>query len=275
MPSGREDVFQDKSMNLKATRSLMKFLRFVGTYEEQPENWEQNAQTSFPEFLEEKFGLPLVSHAPILALTMSNAAPASTTVGFALPRIARHLRSIGMFGAGFGAVLPKWGGLAEIAQVACRACAVGGGVYVLNKKVQSHTQNDDSGRFSLSLDESEKITTTWLIDAKASLARTEPTLSPARTNADVCSRSISAVSSPLLPLFPQTAEGGATPAGAVVVIPSSDESQPPVYILAHSSDAGECPTGQCESQQAHSQHFLSNELCNDDLIIKRILIYIV
>jgi len=44
---------------------------------------------------------------------------------------------MGMFGPGFGSVIPKWGGLSEVAQVACRAGAVGGAVYVLGKDIKA------------------------------------------------------------------------------------------------------------------------------------------
>ncbi|KAK3721984.1 Rab proteins geranylgeranyltransferase component A [Vermiconidia calcicola] len=244
VPSGREDVFQDKSFDLKAKRSLMKFLRFVAAYEDQPDVWEGSRQLPFSIFLEQKFGLPASSHEPILALTMSQASAGSTSTEHALPSIARHLRSLGIFGPGFGAVLPKWGGLAEIAQVACRACAVGGGVYVLNKSIKSMTPaHDDSGP-SLELSDGEKLSTTWLCgsvdDSSALRLGTNATPSSAYST----SRSISIVSSPLPSLFPPTSEGGVAPAGAVVVVPSSDASEPPVHMFVHTSDAGECPMNQ-------------------------------
>ena len=47
-----------------------------------------------------------------------------------------------MFDPGFGSVISKWSGLVEIAQVACRAGAVGGGVYVLNKGFEVNEKLD-------------------------------------------------------------------------------------------------------------------------------------
>ncbi|KAK3707164.1 Rab proteins geranylgeranyltransferase component A [Vermiconidia calcicola] len=241
VPSGREDVFQDKSFDLKAKRSLMKFLRFVVAYEDQPDIWQGSRQLPFPIFLEQKFGLPASSHEPILALTMS---ARSTSTEHALPRIARHLHSLGIFGPGFGAVLSKWGGLAEIAQVACRACAVGGGVYVLNKSIKSMTPAHDDSGHCLELSDGEKLLTTWLCGSVDDLSAL-----PLGTNATTSSRystsrSISIISSPLPSLFPPTSEGGVAPAGAVVVVPSSDASEPPVHMFVHTSDAGECPMNQ-------------------------------
>lgn len=223
----------------------MRFLRFVGAYEEQTETWEAERDTPFPQFLEQKFGLPPASHGPILALTMSGSAPSATTTALALPKIARHLRSIGVFGPGFGAVLPKWGGLAEIAQVACRACAVGGGVYVLNKGIKSVQKTTDGSVLSLELSDGEKVTTTWLAGCADDLPAS--ILPDDKSSAAVTSRSISVVSSALTQLFPSTSEGGVTPAGAVVAVQPSSADEPPVFIFAHNSDAGECPMQQCES----------------------------
>ena len=96
-----------------------------------------------------------------MALALSSAHPSQTATEYALPRIARHLRSIGVFGPGFGAVIPKWGGLSEVSQVSCRACAVGGGVYVLGKGVAPATdsapETTDKGT-KLRLKDGEEIT---------------------------------------------------------------------------------------------------------------------
>ncbi|THX95685.1 hypothetical protein D6D02_07432 [Aureobasidium pullulans] len=135
VPNGREDIFADPSLTLKMKGQLMKFLRFVVAFEEKPETWEPHRNTPFADFLSEQFGLPAVD--TLMALCLSLEVPEKTTTEFALPRIARHLRSIGVFGPGFGAVIPKWGGLSEVVQVACRACAVGGGIYVLGQGIST------------------------------------------------------------------------------------------------------------------------------------------
>ncbi|KAK6430745.1 Rab proteins geranylgeranyltransferase component A [Oleoguttula sp. CCFEE 5521] len=241
VPSGREDIFQDQSFDLRAKRSLMKFLRFVGNYEEQPDTWQGEAERPFPEFLQQEFGLPQPLHAALLSLTLAPTPPAETSTADALPRIARHLRSIGLFGPGFGAVIPKWGGLAEIAQVACRAGAVGGAVYVLNKGID-HIDNTGNDTFRLKLSGGEQVETHWLVGSAENLlakALTPPHAGPGLT------KSISIIAARLPKLFPVTAEGGVTPAGAVIAVPASTADEPPVYIMAHSADAGECPSTQC------------------------------
>lgn len=238
VPSSREDIFRDSSFDLRAKRSLVKFLRFVQTYEEQSEVWTSAAETPFTDFLEQKFGLPPSSHGALLALTLGSGPLAHVNTSTALPQISRHLRSIGVFGAGFGAVLPKWGGLAEIAQVACRAGAVGGGVYVLKKGIKS-CSSLTVGITELVLSEGEKITTSWLVGCPDDI--------PAKSShivTDGLTKGIFIVTPALAMLFPPTSEGGVTPAGAVVAIPASDPEYPPVHIIAHSHESGECPSSQ-------------------------------
>jgi RAB protein geranylgeranyltransferase component A len=251
VPSSREDVFRDTSFDLRAKRSVMKFLRFVQTYEEQHEVWDDDAEKPFPDFLQQKFGLPPSSHGALLALTLGSEPPQQITTAAALPKIARHFRSIGVFGPGFGAVLPKWGGLAEIAQVACRAGAVGGGVYVLKKSIRS-TSTTENGKVDLVLSDDEKISASWLIGCSDDFPSG---FSQAVTSG--LTRSVSIVTPALAELFPPTSEGGVTPAGAVVAIPSSVSDEPPVHIIAHSHESGECPSSQSKFLQSSHQslHF--------------------
>jgi RAB protein geranylgeranyltransferase component A len=244
VPSSREDIFRDSSFDLRAKRSLVKFLRFVQTYEEQSELWEPDAGKPFPEFLQQKFGLPPSSHGAILALTLESGPSQHITTGSALPKISRHLRSIGVFGAGFGAVLPKWGGLAEIAQVACRAGAVGGGVYVLKKDIQSRSSLDE-GKIELVLSEGEKISTSWLAGCPDDIP-----VESSHNVTDGLTKGIFVVAPALAMLFPPTSEGGVTPAGAVVAVPSGDTNKPPVHIIAHSHESGECPSSQSKFCQS-------------------------
>ncbi|KAF1999159.1 hypothetical protein P154DRAFT_621208 [Amniculicola lignicola CBS 123094] len=249
VPNGREDVFQDQILDFKAKRALMKFLRFIAEYEEQPEVWTDHRSRPFSAFLSAQFKVPVALQGPLLALTLSPDTSDQTTTEYALPRIARHLRSIGVFGAGFGAVIPKWGGMSELAQVACRACAVGGGVYVLGKGLSQIEENieapaDDVGvRIKLRLTDGEVLTARYVVGAAE-------TSSPADSS---YSKSISIVGSACTPLFPSLGEDTPAPACAVVVFPSGSlpsgsdyqVSTPPVHVFIHNSDTGECPTGQC------------------------------
>ena len=340
VPNGREDIFADPSLTLKMKGQLMKFLRFVAAFEEKPETWQSHRDTPFTKFLSEQFGLPAAES--LMALCLSLEAPEKTTTEFALPRIARHLRSIGVFGPGFGAVTPKWGGLSEVVQVACRACAVGGGIYVLGQSISSIElallEEDDveeiprepekpdvsqdihnmitegegfvdtnpesldelesgikeqslddllasmgysiagveeekptpaaedsvekqntalsSGKKSLynvQLSNGEKVSAQYIVGCSDDLPGSLPaaiigTKAPG-AQPEAASRSITIISSSMKDLFVTVAEGGVSPAGAVVVFPAgslSSAAHPPVQIMVHSSDTGECPQGQCK-----------------------------
>ena len=166
-----------------------------------------------------------------------------------------------MFGPGFSAVLPKWGGLAEVAQVACRACAVGGGVYVLNKGIKS-THEVNEHKLSLELSGSDEIKTTWLVVSADDLSEAgfRQSRDDKPPDMDWTTRSITIVASQLTSLFPPTSEGGVIPAGAVITL-DNRPGMTPIHILAHSSESGECSAGQCELNHPPDRPLL---LCSDD-----------
>lgn len=252
LPNGREDIFTDSTIDNRAKRSLMKFLKFVIDREEQREVWEPHADAPLVNFLEEQFNLPERLRVVVLALTLSFDEPAHTTVAFSLPRIERHLTSIGVFGPGFGSVFPKWGGGAELAQVACRAGAVGGGTYFLGSGIKSQTPLEavdqaESGNIEVLLGNGEAIKTRSIVTA----VDEEQTLDgiPNGDNDEVC-KMISIIASPLASMFEAIAEGSPSAAVSVAVFPANTLSvdfqlqELPVYILAHSADTGECPKDQ-------------------------------
>lgn len=275
IPNSREDILADPSLDLRAKRGLVKFLKFVGSYEEQTETWEDFEKQPFHHFLAARFNLPESVLVPIRALVTSTLDPDEITTAFALPRVARHLRSIGLFGPGFGAVIPKWGGLAEIAQVGCRAGAVGGGVYVLGNGLKAisrsevEPEHETDLRTDVHLANGEKVKTRFVVSSPGNLPSDTPSTARHFESGDedkyVNSRAIHVVSSPLHTLFPTIAEGGPPPAVAMVALPASaiDENEPSspsglIYIMVHSSDTGECPKGQSTSPlfQLHCQDLL-------------------
>lgn len=285
IPGGREDVFADKTIDLKSKRTLMKFLKLVTDEEALVTILEEWGETPLTDFLTCYCNIVPRLQPPLVALTLSPEPPESTPTSYALPRIRRHLTSIGVFGPGFGSVIPKWGGMAEIAQVACRAGAVGGGVYILNNGVDgldvlnmellddvSAYVDDAAAPFKVQLHSGEDINVKVVVgrhqDLPPPLRLSE---NPLRRNA--VTASVSIISSPLKTLFPVVAEGAPPPAVAVVYFPNGTLSPPsastaeshPVYIMVHSTDTGECPTGQC----TYSLHvcFLRPCSSHDDLIL--------
>jgi Rab proteins geranylgeranyltransferase component A len=245
LPNGREDIFEDSSIENRAKRSLMKFVKFVVDYESHGEMWEPHTESALPQFLASQFQLSQQLQTVICALSLSLYPPEETSVGYALPRIARHLTSIGVFGPGFGAVVPKWGGGAEIAQVACRAGAVGGGIYVLGTGISTSQPSFDDDRIEVQLSNGEKVKT-------RRLARNIESCNDPQPSTTAISRVIAVASSPFTSLFQNSVEGSPVPAVSVVVFPPNTLNTDatvhnyPIYIMVHSSEAGECPAGQCQ-----------------------------
>lgn len=263
IPSTREDVFADDTLSPRDKRSLMRFLRSI-VIEAIPEAGPAQDAPFSPMLTSLQAMTPVLSE-PLLALSLSHDSPGAVKTRSAVSRIRRHIQSIGMFGPGFGAVMPKYGGGAEIAQVACRASAVGGAVYVLGRGLDKISEpNVESAEAEasseevvrLQLSDGEEITARFVTGCAEDLPTDMP--KGAHPNLDLVKtvHSISIISSPLEHLFPPTSESGPVPAGAVVVYGCHDRKPPsrhdsasesgPVYMLVHSSESGECPTGQCE-----------------------------
>lgn len=257
VPSSREDVFTDETMSMKSKRSLMKLLRQLMQQENDQESEaesevDQNMQ--FQDLLETKYRIPSDLFDPLLSLSLSLKSMDTTHSMNAIPNIKRHISSIGVFGPGFGAVLAKWGGGAEFSQAACRACAVGGGIYALGreiKKVDGITEGNESEKLNIYLTDNESVRSRYVVGSGWDLP--EQIQRERAHPYSRITRSIMVVNSPLEILFPQTSENGPVPAGAVVTFPSRN-SDPPTYLLVHSSDTGECPANQCEYGHSTSNH---------------------
>lgn len=246
IPNGREDIFADKSINIKSKRALIKFLRVVADPETQDKAIKEHGSTSFDCYLTREFGLALSAQAALHALTLSPDPPNKTKTSYALPRIFRHVASFGVFGPGFNAVIPKWGGLAEVAQIGCRAGAVGGAVYMLGKGIESVEplgNAEESPKCAVKLQNGETVSARHVAGGINDLPTGPSSL---HTEDTYVVRSLSVVSSSLSSLFSPLADGP-TPAGSVIVFPSGAIADVPVYLTVHSSETGECPSSQCKS----------------------------
>jgi RAB protein geranylgeranyltransferase component A len=256
IPSGREDVFADDTLSRRDKIALMKFLRSVVAEptSEDPEDLggqeRENDNKTFATLLESDFKISQSLHQPLLALSLSSLPASRTKSSYALPRIKRHLTSIGAFGPGFGAVLPKYGGNAELAQVGCRAGAVGGGVYVLGAAVVGQEPTNDHEHIKILLSTGETITTSYVTgsidDLRTVKGPEEEEDGMLKQKLAQSMHCIGIVSSPLKVLFPKTSESGPVPAGAIVLFDDSGNhgDAAPVYLQVHSEDTGECPTNQ-------------------------------
>ncbi|KAF5670629.1 geranylgeranyl transferase [Fusarium heterosporum] len=244
IPSTREDVFSNTSIPARSKRSLMKFLKFVLDFNSEPQidTWRPHADEELSQFLASEFKLDHALQSYIITLTLSHDGKISVKDG--LTSINRHLSSMGVFGPGFAAVYPKWGGLSEVAQVGCRAAAVGGAVYMLGSGIRNldRSESDQTG-VPLNLSFTNDI------DVKAQLVVQDTESSD--PNSRRISRLTVVTKSDLSPVFELLTDGAPTPAVAVVAFPTGSvscegesPSEFPVYAMVHSSDTGECPSGQ-------------------------------
>lgn len=244
IPSTREAVFLNSKIPVKAKRALMKFLKFVLDFESESQTglWEPHAHKPLDGFLESEFKLDKSLRAYIVTLTLSQSGEISVKDGLAI--IHRHLNSMGMYGQGFAALYPKWGGTSEIAQVACRAGAVGGGIYMLGTNIKSQhaiaVEENDGASLELELDNGMTVKARSLVRGCDEILASKETVS----------RLVAVIDSPLKPLFEAVVEGSPTPTVAAIAIPQGSLEgttfKYPIYAMVHSSDTGECPSGQCK-----------------------------
>lgn len=227
----------------------MKFLKFVLDHQSEAltEVWLPYAYKPLSKFLDSEFKLDAMLQSYIITLTLSLDGNISTEDGLAA--ISRHLTSMGVFGAGFAAVYPKWGGLSEVCQVGCRAAAVGGAIYMLGTGItKTARRKDKTVKFEISLSNDMVVKTKALYRSSACAV--------SEIEDEVCLSRITAVIGAALPkLFESVVEGSPTPSAVVVAFPTGSvttsdgrDSEYPIYAMVHSSDTGECPAGQCKLQ---------------------------
>lgn len=220
--------------------------------------------------LQDQFKLPASLIRPVQALSLIASSTTIHPFNNAMDRLKRHLMSTGYFGPGLAAVMAKYGGNSEIAQVACRAGAVGGFVYLLGHGVSSaNIFNEGESFFEVTISDGIKVRTKHLVGTTNSLSQDVISTFSTTQNSSPTSKvvySVSVISKPLRHLFAATTDNGPVPAVAIVLAAEEDSSLPPVYLQIHSEDTGECPSGQCKSHNIpvhisyDEQHYLNTYL---------------
>ena len=248
IPSNREDVFADDTIPVRDKRRLMGLLRYV-VEEQDGRPRTSDAPSTLEAKLTDQFKIPHNLMPPVQALTLSTARLRNTDFDGAMTRLKRHLLSMGYFGPGLAAVMAKYGGNSEIAQVACRAGAVGGFVYLLGHGISSVILSSEMDSLAeVELSDGTIVKTKHVVGMRGDFPLTttfnlDGSRGPAATQ--TVAHRISIVSKPLRHLF-TSSENAAVPAVAVILVDAGDLDLPPVYLQVHSGDTGECPEGQCK-----------------------------
>lgn len=247
IPSNREDVFADETLSARDKRRLMGILRYV--MEEREETASESGDANLAERLQGQFKIPASLQPPIQALTLGTDTIARINFDLAMSRLKRHLISMGYFGPGLAAVMAKYGGNAEIAQVACRAGAVSGFVYLLGQALISATlPAGTEAIMQVELSDGTKVKTKHLVGMQHDLPPNlpvQPKTKISETPWQKVAHRISIISKPLQQLFVSASENGPVPAVSIALVNGGVASQAPVYLQVHSADTGECPQGQC------------------------------
>ncbi|CAE6429139.1 unnamed protein product [Rhizoctonia solani] len=135
VPANKQDVFKDKAIGLVQKRRLIKFLMFASG------EFEGKETSPLLEFVQQVFGIDKeLSEALSYAVAFCVDAKDQTLP--ALLRTRTYLRSVGRYGPS-PFLIGHYGGAGELAQGFCRTCAVGGGTYVLGRKVVSVTRHEE------------------------------------------------------------------------------------------------------------------------------------
>ncbi|SCU98212.1 LAMI_0F13564g1_1 [Lachancea mirantina] len=142
----KQEIFTNPSLPLMIKRNLMKFIKFVLEWENQPEVWTDYADKPVATFLHEKFKLerPQVFE---LIFSIGLCYNIDVKTPAALQRIRRFLMSFDVYGP-FPVLYSKFGGPGELSQGFCRSAAVAGATYKLNSKLVSFDPTSKTALFS-------------------------------------------------------------------------------------------------------------------------------
>ncbi|KAK6348772.1 Rab proteins geranylgeranyltransferase component A [Orbilia blumenaviensis] len=261
VPNSREDIFNDKTLDPRTKRVVVRALKSMVGLEGSSATNGTSDRLSLQEYLEQSsFRLPPSIIAAFASLTLSHDPPNTIPFKEAEQAIKRHFDSLGRFGAGFSAVIGRYGSGSELVQVLCRAAAVtGNSVYVLGNEILN-IQNGNSipstsgvtteaadPHIQLSLQSGDTIQTRHVVGVSSNLPTNIPT-SRSTLEGTGYWMSIYVISGSLEQAL-QTEEPPPA-AGAVAYIPAGSIkghdslNTNPIYVVVHGSDTGECPDGQ-------------------------------
>ncbi|KAG2179962.1 hypothetical protein INT43_003749 [Umbelopsis isabellina] len=155
-----------------------------------------------------------------------------------LERTRAYLKSLGRFGK-CAFLRPLYGGASEVAQAFCRACAVHGGVYMLNQPIKKYLLNEDKSQcLGIVTGEGQQIKSKWIIGSMEYMNEDWLQTGSLDTGATWVSRAIIVSNLP-----PISHEGSDMEDISFAVFPptSSGDSSQAVTAIQLSSEGMSCP----------------------------------
>lgn len=236
VPGSKEDIFTDQHLSLLTKRSLMRFMKFVVDYEENPEVWEPFQALPISEFLLSKFKVePQQANELIYSIGLCTT-PHTPTID-ALARIKRYIVSLGVYGS-FPALYVMYGSAGELVQGFSRSAAVAGATYKLNTSIVSFDKESkiatlaDGGRIQVS----ERM----IVSAQTALKIPQAKLNVSVKKSEV-TRMVAIVAKDCKEWFAENEQA------AVISFPPGSlpsDNQIAVHAIILGSGSGMCPTGQ-------------------------------
>ncbi|XP_062513686.1 rab proteins geranylgeranyltransferase component A 1-like isoform X2 [Corticium candelabrum] len=163
VPQSRSDVFSSTSIGMVEKRVLMKFLSFCLEYDANADEFEAYHDKPFVEFLRARHLSHNLQHFVLYAIAMKTE---DTPTKEGLKACQRYLQSLGRYGN--TPFLWTLYGVGELPQAFCRLCAVFGGLYVLNRKIEKVVVNP-SNQFQAVISEGKRLQASWLIGGSSYL----------------------------------------------------------------------------------------------------------
>jgi len=127
VPFSKEDVFLSSSVSVVDKRRLMKFLTFCLEHEAHPEQYQDQQDLPFSQYLAQKQITGYLSSVIRFAIALDQRGDVSTLSG--LRQVKEHLLSLRRYGN--TAFLWPMYGISETSQAFCRLTAIFGGIYML------------------------------------------------------------------------------------------------------------------------------------------------
>ncbi|KAK6333569.1 Rab proteins geranylgeranyltransferase component A [Orbilia javanica] len=263
VPNSREDIFNDKTLDPRTKRVVVRALKsMVGLEGGQLGTSSKSDSISLQHHLEQStYRLPPSIIAAFASLTLRYDLPSQIPLEEAEQRVKKHFDSLGRFGAGFSAVISRYGSGSELVQVLCRAAAVtGNALYILGNGIVDVQEaatippptpatllEPIETNIRLSLKSGDIIRTRHVVGTLSNLPTRASTTQPSLESAGYW-MSIYVVSCPLEQAL--RTDDPPPAAGAIIYIPEKSievdgrSNANPIYVVVHSSDTGECPEGQ-------------------------------